>query len=64
MVGQGGVGHVRACLREQRSLHKRSGFREPEHEVHVLNRLPGCALHQVIWNSGIHDFDNKLKWFS
>ena len=62
-AGQGRVGHVRACLREQRSLHKRSGFWEPKHEVHVLDRLTGCALHQVICIASIRHLVIKLNSF-
>src|SRR6266852_4941310 len=34
--------------RKQRDLLKPHGLREAEHEVHVLDRLPGRALDQVV----------------
>src|SRR3989338_3594709 len=38
----------RHILWQQRHVVKRGSFRHPEHDIHVLHRLPGRTLDQVV----------------
>jgi hypothetical protein len=35
-------------LRTQRGDFQSGMFQQPEHDIHILYRLPGGALHQII----------------